>query len=112
MRISRELLHIRIELTYYVRCYRFENSTVGVCTGHHVGTGRQNGNYVDLNRAFPSWDDLLYSREELVNRSQPEVAAVIDWVLSQPFVLSANFHDGAVVANYPFDDSHAPSGVK
>ena len=47
-----------------------------------------------------------------MNRSQPEVSAVIDWVFNQPFVLSANFHDGAVVANYPFDDSHEGNGIK
>ena len=33
-------------------------------------------------------------------------------VFNQPFVLSANFHDGAVVANYPFDDSHTGNGIK
>ena len=35
-----------------------------------------------------------------------QVAAMIDWIFSQPFVLSANFHNGALVANYPWDDSH------
>jgi len=90
----------------------FENSTKGICLGHHVGSGRHNGNLVDLNRAFPSWDDLSETKEELMNKSEPEVAAVIDWVFSQPFVLSANFHDGAVVANYPWDDSHGPEREK
>ena len=47
-----------------------------------------------------------------MSRSEPEVSAVIDWVFNQPFVLSANFHDGAVVANYPFDDSHTGNGIK
>lgn len=77
-----------------------------------MGSGRHNGNSVDLNRAFPTWDDLSMTKEQMMLRSEPEVAAVIDWVFSQPFVLSANFHDGAVVANYPFDDSNQGNGVK
>merc|ERR1712241_417836 len=88
----------------------FEKSTLGVCSGHHIGTGRHNGNNIDLNRAFPTWDDVSLSQTELLERSEPEVAAVVDWVFSQPFVLSANFHDGAVVVNYPYDDSYLPSG--
>ena len=45
----------------------------------------------------------------MMARSEPEVAAVIAWVLSQPFVLSANFHDGAVVVNYPYDHRYDPT---
>jgi len=90
----------------------FENATKGICLGHQIGSGRHNGNFVDLNRAFPSWDNLAETKEQLMMKSEPEVAAVIAWVFSQPFVLSANFHDGAVVANYPWDDSHGPERQK
>ena len=61
----------------------FENATKGVCSGYHIGTGRHNGNLVDLNRAFPSWDNLTLSQEELTATAEPEVAAIIDWVSTE-----------------------------
>ena len=47
-----------------------------------------------------------------VLHSDHQVAAIIDWVLNEPFVLSINFHDGAVGAFYGYDDSHGADRVK
>ena len=82
----------------------FEKSTEGKCFGWRKLSGRLNANDIDLNRDFPTWNDLDLSKSQLMENRQPETAAVIDWVLSQPWVLSANFHDGAVVALYPYSD--------
>ena len=69
-----------------------------------VDSVRENANGVDLNRAFPTWKDLGKSKDELKDGREPEVKAAIDMILDHPYVLSINFHDGAVVANYPWDD--------
>ena len=77
--------------------------------------GRSNKNGVDINRDFPDLDALAYqksslkdhvfSQEAIDHNLQPETRAAIAWILSNPFVLSANLHGGALVANYPFDET-------
>ncbi|XP_023343169.1 carboxypeptidase D isoform X1 [Eurytemora carolleeae] len=91
----------------------FENSNLSipdVCDAHHLGSGRHNANGVDLNRAFPTWNHENLSRNQLKENREPEVISMINWILENPFLLSANLHDGAVVANYPWDDSKGEEG--
>uniref|UniRef100_A0AC34QC00 Peptidase M14 carboxypeptidase A domain-containing protein n=1 Tax=Panagrolaimus sp. JU765 TaxID=591449 RepID=A0AC34QC00_9BILA len=85
--------------------------------------GRSNAHGIDLNRNFPDLDALFYYFEnmqvprydhllELFNdehKYEPEVQALGEWTLSVPFVLSANLHEGDLVANYPFDASRSGS---
>lgn len=64
-------------------------------------SGRNNANNVDLNRNFPD----QYGTNEYNQIQEPETQAVMNWSLATQFVLSANLHGGALVANFPFDDS-------
>ncbi|XP_066189523.1 carboxypeptidase D [Sylvia atricapilla] len=67
--------------------------------GDKGGTvGRNNSNNYDLNRNFP--DQFVH----VTDPPQPETRAVMAWLQSYPFVLSANLHGGSLVVNYPFDD--------
>ncbi|XP_074535278.1 carboxypeptidase D [Halichoeres trimaculatus] len=60
--------------------------------------GRNNSNNFDLNRNFP--DQFV----TITAPRQPETIAVMNWLKSIPFVLSANLHGGSLVVNYPYDD--------
>ena len=76
----------------------WEQSNAGTCTGV---VGRYNKNDCDLNRNFP---DLLNPRTSGKCLSlEKETKAIMKWISSTPFVLSANLHGGTLVANYPFD---------
>ena len=76
----------------------FERSTLGDCGGD---IGRDNANNVDLNRNFP---DQFHPSDKLAS-IEPETAAMIRWITSNKFVLSANLHGGTEVVSYPYDDS-------
>lgn len=67
--------------------------------------GRYNANNIDLNRNFPD-----RFRHNNVNREK-ETLAVMKWLQEYPFVLSANLHNGALVANYPYDNSRSGQSV-
>jgi len=76
--------------------------------GRELGR-RGNANGADLNRWFPIYpDDYTAPRwdgEELdLEGRPPEVQHVMAWTAGRSFVLSANFHTGSLVVNYPYDD--------
>ena len=68
--------------------------------GEISGTvGRSNANRVDLNRNFPD----RFNRNKVTR--EPETLATMKWIKQYPFILSANLHNGALVANYPYDNT-------
>lgn len=76
--------------------------------GHTLGS-RYNAQGWDLNRSFPAYPDHftgnLFDGEPLHDGGRPpEVAHVMQWTAQNRFVLSANFHTGALLVNYPYDD--------
>lgn len=80
-------------------------SQEGNCESLPNYVGRGNAAGVDLNRDFPDRLDQHHINQLRSQSRQPETAALAEWILNNPFVLSANFHGGAVVASYPYDNS-------
>lgn len=97
-RISKLVNTTRMHFLYSMNPDGYEISHEG---DKSSANGRSNANNIDLNRNFPD----QYGTDKYNAVTEPEVAAVMSWTLSLPFVLSANLHGGSLVANYPFDDN-------
>ena len=68
--------------------------------GAAAGT-RANAKGVDLNRDFP--DFTTTDNQDVLGDRTPETQAVMTWQGQHKFRLSANFHGGSEVVNYPWD---------
>ena len=64
------------------------------------GARRYNANSVDLNRNFPDPEEGQHPDG---NQWQPETIAMMDFAKDTMPVMSANYHSGAEVVNYPWD---------
>jgi hypothetical protein len=69
---------------------------------------RGNAHGIDLNRSFP--DRIDDSLNTMAGR-EPELANIMNWTTQHNFIMSANFHGGVVVVNYPFDGSYSGQSV-
>jgi hypothetical protein len=65
-----------------------------------VSPVRYNAENYDLNRNFP---DPFTPYNQSTNIKQPETIDMMNFMGDHRFVLSANFHSGAEVVNYPWD---------
>ncbi|XP_066488463.1 carboxypeptidase Z [Tiliqua scincoides] len=85
--------------------------------------GRQTAQNLDLNRNFPDLTSEAYRLAKIRGartdhlpipqsywwgKVAPETKAVMKWLKSIPFVLSASLHGGDLVVSYPFDYSVHP----
>ena len=65
------------------------------------GATRYNGNGVDLNRHFPDFDDGPHP--DGASHYENEAQWMMDLAQEYLFTMSANYHGGAEVMNYPWD---------
>ncbi len=76
---------------------------------------RYNANWSDLNRNFPAYPDdfthnYYHDGATSLEGREPETQAAMQWSMENSFVLSADFHTGEIVVNYPYDNDGIPSG--
>ncbi|XP_026959624.1 carboxypeptidase Z isoform X1 [Sagmatias obliquidens] len=90
-------------------------------------SGRQNAQNLDLNRNFPDLTSEYYRLASARSmrgghiaipqhywwgKVAPETKAIMKWMRTIPFVLSASLHGGDLVVSYPFDFSKHPQEEK
>ncbi|XP_067238045.1 probable carboxypeptidase X1 isoform X3 [Chanodichthys erythropterus] len=102
----------------YEMAYKKGSELAGWALGRYSYEGiDMNHNFADLNTVM--WDaiELETDKSKLINHYfpipehytsedamvAPETRAVISWMQTIPFVLSANLHGGELVVTYPFD---------
>ncbi|XP_007502945.1 carboxypeptidase M [Monodelphis domestica] len=100
--ITRLINNTRIHIMPTMNPDGFESIEIRDC---YSSDGRFNENQFDLNRNFP---DAFENNSEV---RQPETLAIMKWLKSESFVLSANLHGGALVASYPFDNGVVATGT-
>ena len=76
--------------------YASSDNTMGGWSWSGSGSTRANANGVDLNRNYPEVGQPAKNYE-------PEIQAMIDFASQHHFVMSANFHGGAELYNFPWD---------
>ncbi|XP_041480963.1 carboxypeptidase E-like [Lytechinus variegatus] len=117
--VNETRLHILFSMNPdgFQEAYELFNSSQGLSLPFY---GRTNANGEDLNRNFPNLNNMAYESERLGGQNhhfiplksdllklQPETANLLRWISDYPFVLSANLHEGEMVANYPYDTSRS-----
>lgn len=80
--------------------YHTSNSQIGYNGDYSQNNPsiRYNWSNVDLNRNYPYLPGISGSANV-----QPETQAIINWVEDKHFVMSANFHGGSELTNFPWD---------
>lgn len=76
--------------------YASSDNAMGGWSWGGSGSTRANANGVDLNRHYPVVGQPAKNYE-------PEIQAMIDFASQHHFVMSANFHGGAELYNFPWD---------
>ena len=66
----------------------------------YVHERRYNMEGIDLNRGFP---DRVVDNVNTTEGRAVEIQHIMNWAFAHSSVLSANFHTGATVVNYPYD---------